>query len=135
MEGWDTAEAAEGKMVAPQQKVSLRALRVDEQTELERIGKAQNERVDRVQRAGALLAVARGQSFAAAARQVGFRRGGTIAELVSRFNACGLAALNIARGRGRKPTYGASARAHIVATAQRLPDRRQDGTVSWSLRL
>ncbi len=122
-------------MVAPQQKVSLRPLGVDEQTELERLGKAQNERVDRVQRAGALLAVAHGQSFAAAARQAGFRSGSTVADLVGRFNARGLAALRIAAGRGRTPTYAARARAQIVATAQRTPDRRQDGTASWSLRL
>src|SRR5918997_170732 len=104
MVGWDTAEAAEGKMVAPQQKVSLRALGMDEQTELERLGKAQNERVDRVRRARALLVVAHGQSFAAAARQAGFRSGSTVADLVGRFNARGLAALRIAAGRGRTPT-------------------------------
>jgi transposase len=122
-------------MVAPQQKVSLRALGMDEQTELERLGKAQNERVDRVRRARALLVVAHGQSFAAAARQAGFRSGSTVADLVGRFNARGLAALHIAAGRGRKPTYASSARAQIVATAQRAPDRRQDGTATWSLRL
>ena len=40
---------------------------------------------------------------------------------------------SIAPGRGRKATYLLSARAQIVATAQREPDRRTDGTATWSL--
>jgi hypothetical protein len=38
-----------------------------------------------------------------------------------------------AAGRGRRPTYAAEARARIVATAQRSPNRRTDGTATWSL--
>jgi transposase len=52
---------------------------------------------------------------------------------VTRFNRQGLAALSIASGRGRKPTYDAATRAHIVATAQTAPDRKTDGTATWSL--
>jgi transposase len=89
--------------------------------------------VDRVRRATAILAVADGQSFAAAARGAGLRSSTTIANLVGRFNRDGLAAVNIGAGRGRKSTYDAVARAAIVATAQRVPDRRQDGTATWSL--
>jgi transposase len=44
-----------------------------------------------------------------------------------------LAALRIAPGRGRAPTYDTAARAQIVAVAQRAPDRRVDGTATWSL--
>jgi transposase len=44
-----------------------------------------------------------------------------------------LEALDIAAGRGRKPTYEPAARARIVRTAQRAPDRRTDGTATWSL--
>src|SRR5205823_3237023 len=39
----------------------------------------------------------------------------------------GVAALTIATGRGRKPIYEATARAQIVTTAQRAPDRQRDG--------
>jgi len=53
--------------------------------------------------------------------------------LVGRFNQHGLAALPIAGGRGRKPTDDAAARTRIVATAQRPPQRREDGTATWSL--
>jgi len=94
---------------------------------------ASSERVDRVRRARALLTVAAGASFAAAARDAGLRSGTTVANLVARFNRQGLAALSIASGRGRTPTYDGSARAQIVATAQAAPDRKKDGTATWSL--
>lgn len=119
--------------MATPQKVPLRALTPAERAALERLVKATSERVDHVRRANALLAVARGESFAPAARAAGLRSATAVANLVSRFNRHGLAALGIRAGRGRKPTYDAAARAQIVATAQRPPDRRQDGTATWSL--
>ena len=106
---------------------------VDEHSLLERMAKAHHERVDHVRRAQALLAVAQGQPFARAARQASFGSGTTVANLVRRFNSRGLAALPIAAGRGRRPTYAAAARVQIVATAQRTPDRRRDGMATWSL--
>jgi transposase len=111
----------------------LRPLTGDERATLERLIKRTSERVDRVRRAQALVEVAGGASFAAAARRAGLRSATTVANLVGRFNTAGLAALGIGAGRGRKPTYDAAARAQIVATAQRSPDRRQDGTATWSL--
>jgi transposase len=119
--------------MATPQKERLRAVTLAEQAALERLARSSSERVDRVRRAKALLAVARGQGFAAAAREAGFGSSTTVAKLVARFNAWGLAAVSIAAGRGRKPTYEASARARIVATAQRPPDRKTDGTATWSL--
>jgi len=115
------------------QKESLRPLTLAEQQELTTITKASSERVDRVRRAAALLAVAGEQSFGAAARVAGFRRVAAVTYLVRRFNRAGLEALRTAAGRGRRPTYDTAARARIVATAQRLPDRRTDGTATWSL--
>jgi transposase len=111
----------------------LRPLTIAEQAALTRIVKATSERADRMRRAAALLALAEGASFARAARQAGFRSERSVAKLVGRFQRRGLAALNIATGRGRRPTYDAAARARIVATAQRAPDRRVDGTATWSL--
>ena len=115
------------------QKVPLRALTAEEQAALERIARASSGRVDRARRARALLAVARGQPFAQTAHQVGLRSGSTVAGLVQRFNERGLAALSIAAGRGRKPTYDPTARTQIVALAQQEPERRTDGTATWSL--
>src|SRR5712692_5346170 len=119
-----------GTLATPQ-KESLRALRAEEQTALERIARASSERMDRVRRAKALLAVGRGAPFAEAARAAGLRSGSTVALLVHRFHEQGVAALAIAAGRGRPPTYDGDARAQVVATAQRPAERRTDGTAPW----
>ncbi len=119
--------------MAPPQRAPLRPLTPGEGGTLTRLSKASSARVDGVRRATALLAVAQGQSFAQAARQAGLRSGGAVAALVGRFNQRGLAAVVIAAGRGRRPTYDGSARARIVATAQRPPERKADGTATWSL--
>jgi transposase len=119
--------------MAAMQKERLRPLTEAEQCELEAMTKASSERVDRVKQATALLAVAEGATFSVARRAAGYRSPGAITYLVRRFNRAGLAALGIAAGRGRRPTYDAAARAQIVATAQRAPDRKVDGTATWSL--
>src|SRR5947209_7465951 len=115
------------------QKEPLRELAATERGALQRTERARSERVDHAQRARALLTVAAGASFAAAAREASLHSGTTVADLVARFNRHGLAALSIASGRGRKPTYDAKARAQVVATAQTAPDRKKDGTATWSL--
>jgi transposase len=120
--------------MATMQKERLRPLTIAEQEELRTIVKATSERVDRVKRATALLAVAGGETFSVATRAAGYRSPQAVTYLVRRFNRVGLAALGIAAGRGRRPTYDAEARARIVATAQRPPDRKTDGTATWSLR-
>jgi transposase len=56
-----------------------------------------------------------------------------VGKLVKRFNAHGLAALSIAAGRGRKPTYTSEQQARILAEVQREPDREEDQTATWSL--
>src|SRR3954452_18821767 len=116
-----------------QQREPLRRLSRTERVALQRIAHSSSERADVVRRATALLAVARTGVFIHAAREAGLHSGTTVADLVARFNRHGLAALRIASGRGRRPTYSASQRARMVATAQRQPDRRTDGTATWSL--
>src|SRR5436190_2188905 len=116
--------------MGPPPMQALRALTVAEQAALERLRRTSSERMDRVRRATALLAVAQGQPLVQAARQAGLRSSSTVAALVGRFNQHGLAALSIAAGRGRKPTYDPAARAQIVATAQRPPERKADGTAT-----
>jgi transposase len=115
------------------QREPLRPITVAERDALQRIVSTSSERVDQVRRATAVLAVAHGRPFIQAAGLAGLRSGTTVADLVARFNRHGLAALEIATGRGRKPTYTPRARARIVATAQRSPKRRADGTATWSL--
>lgn len=117
------------------QKAPLRPLTESEATFLRRVVRASSERRDRVQRAQALLAVAAGASFSTAAQQAQYRTGDTISQLVARFNQGGLAALDIADGRGRQPTYGPTKRTQIVERLRQPPDRQRDGTASWSLKL
>jgi transposase len=119
--------------MARTQKEPLRAMTEAERAVLQRVRAASSERVDQVRRAMALLAVAKGDSFTSAAGQAGFNSASAVAGLVARFNVQGVTALRIGPGRGRKPTYGTAARAQIVATAQRSPDRKLDGTGTWSL--
>ena len=85
-------------------KERLRPLTERERETLVAVTKAGRERVDRMRWATALLAVAQGETFAQAAERAGFGSDTTVAGLVGRFNRRGLVALDIAGGRGRKPT-------------------------------
>jgi len=120
--------------MAGAQKHPLRALTLREEQELQRVAKATSERLDVVKRARALLSVRAGQSFTDAAKQAEYKSGDSISQLVQRFNQQGLAALLIAPGRGHKVTYTHAQRALIVQEVQRVPDRKADGTATWSLK-
>src|SRR4051812_47207439 len=88
-----------------------------------------------VERARALLAIADGASYTAAARQVGRGHNETISAWVSRFNREGLAAVQPGHGGGPRIRYGAEAQQRILAEWARTPQREQDGTATWSLSL
>ena len=115
------------------QKDPLRPLSEEERAALERLSRAQSEPASHVARARLVLAVAAGQSYAAAARGVGRRSGDAVARLVARFNREGLAAIAPGHGGGAAVVYGAAARARIRAEVRRAPDRDEDGTATWSL--
>jgi len=106
-----------------------------ERQQVAAIVRARSERGDLRQRAVALLAVADGQSFDAAARRAGYTKGYTVTRLVRRFNARGLEALSIAPGRGRKATYQAADRQQILDVLQQPPEREADQSATWSLTL
>src|SRR5258708_25727461 len=114
-------------MAQPQQE-PLRALSEEEEREVKRRAKGTSERLDVVQRAKALVAVASGKPFTEAAHEAGLKSGDGVGKLVKRFNARGLAALSIAAGAGRKPTYTSAQHARIIAEVQREPDRKADPT-------
>ena len=119
--------------MSKRQKDPLRELTQQEEQVLQKLAKSSSERVDVVKRANALLAVRAGTSYAEAAKQAGYRSNDTVSRLVSRFNQRGLAALSIAIGRGRKPTYTSEEHARILAEVQRKPDHQEDQTGVWSL--
>jgi transposase len=117
------------------QEYPLRSLTDQEERALSQIVKASSERVDTVRRAKAVLAVNAGEPFTVAAGLSGFKSADSVSQLVQRFNQQGLAALAIAVGRGRKPTYTSEERQHILEHLRRAPNREQDQSATWSLRL
>jgi transposase len=111
----------------------LRELTEAERAHLAVLVRATSERADVRQRAVALLAVAAGHSYEAAARPAGYTQGYTVSRLVQRVNARGLAALEIAAGRGRKPAYTPADRQQILDTLHEAPERTRDQSATWSL--
>jgi transposase len=111
----------------------LRPLTTEEETWLARISRSHLEPAAQVFRAKALLSVASGKTYTAAAHEAGRRSGDAVAHLVTRFNREGVAAVEPRHGGGRKAVYTAAQRERIVAEARRAPDRAQDGTATWSL--
>lgn len=111
----------------------LRPLTPTERTTLTQVARSQRERADRVARAKAVLAVADGVPYTAAAVVAGRRSGDGVAHLVARFNRLGLAALDRQQGGGAPVRYGPAERDRILAEFRRPPDRARDGTATWSL--
>ncbi len=115
------------------QKDPLRPLTVAEHAALDRLSRSHSEPASHVARAKALLAVAAGQTYTAAAHAAGRRSGDAVAHLVTRFNQQGLAAIVPGHGGGPAPTYTVAERNRILAEARRAPERDTDGTATWSL--
>lgn len=114
-------------------KDPLRALRAEEYRQLLRVSRSGSEPAEHVARAKALLAVAAGDNYTAAARRAGRRSNDAVSQLVRRFNAEGLAALLRRSGQGAKARYTVREREAILAEVRRLPEPTVDGTTSWSL--
>src|SRR5215203_6143607 len=117
------------------QKDPLRPLMADERQELSRLSRSPSAPAAQVERAPALLAIADGASYTAAAHQVGRRHTETLSAWVSRFNRDGLAAVQPRHGGGPRLCYGIDAQQRILAEMARTPEREQDGTPTWSLSL
>jgi transposase len=111
----------------------LRRFTAAEQATLEKLTRARSAPVAQVTRAQVLLAVAAGESYQLAAYTAGCGSRHTVAALVARFNAQGLAAVDLAHSGGPAARYTAAERARILAKATRTPDRERDGTATWSL--
>jgi len=117
------------------QKDPLRLLTSEERRELTRLSRSQSAPVAEVDRARALLAIAEGASYTAAAHLVGRGHNETISAWVSRFNCEGLAAVRPHHGGGARIRYGAQEQQRILAEWARPPQREQDGSATWSLSL
>src|SRR5437868_12725395 len=117
------------------QKDPLRPLTPDERIALTRLSRSPSAPAAQVERARALLAIAEGATYTAAAHQVGRRHTETLSAWVSRFNRDGLAAVRPGHGGGARIHYGAEAQQRILAEWARTPQRDQDGTATWSVSL
>src|SRR6476659_960668 len=116
-----------------QQKAPLRPLRDTERVSLVRLSRSARAPAAHVARARALLAVAEGLSYAAAARLVGRHTGDTVVRWIAGFNDVGLAAVVPRHGGGHPVRYGEVEQRRILAEVARPPDRVRDGTAGWSL--
>ncbi|HEU4954790.1 MAG TPA: helix-turn-helix domain-containing protein [Gemmatimonadales bacterium] len=103
-----------------------------ERAHLEQLSRSQTQPAARVARAKALLAVAAGHRFTAAAQAAGRRSGDAVAQLVARFNHHGLAALDASHGGGQPKRYTLKEQARILREVRREPERDADGTATWS---
>lgn len=115
------------------QRDPLRALCAEEQQTLERLSRSLTQPADQVIHAKEVLAVANGQTFTDAAKLAGRKSGDAVAHLVTRFNREGLCALETRHGGGPPILYTQMECERILKEFRRPPDRRQDGTATWSL--
>lgn len=119
-------------MAAPQ-KTPLRTLQTTERITLEKISRSLSLGADQVARSKELLAVADGKSFQAAANLAGRKSSTAVSQLVAKFNQVGLKALITRHGGGPSIIYTEVERERILREFRRSPDRRKDGTATWSL--
>src|SRR4029453_792492 len=117
------------------QKDPLRPLTADERQELTRLSRSLSAPAAQVERARALLAIADGASYTAAAPPDGRRHTEHILARGTRLTRDGRAAVRPGHGGGPRIRYGADAQQRILAEWARTPQREQDGTATWSLSL
>ena len=115
------------------QKEPLRPLSAEERGQLEHLSRSLTMPADQVIHAKEVLAVADGHPFTQAARLAGRKSGDAVAHLIARFNAQGLPALETRHGGGPPIRYTSAESERILREFRRAPDRRLDGTATWSL--
>src|SRR3954454_9294539 len=102
----------------------LRPLTPDERIALTRLSRSLSAPAAQVERARALLGIADGASYTAAAHQVGRRHTEAISAWVSGYNRAGLAAVQPGHGGGARTCYGADAQQRILTEWARTPPQR-----------
>ena len=114
----------------PHKKDPLPPLPAAERKNPPRLSRSPSAPAAEVDRARALLAIAEGASYTAAARLVGRGHNETISAWVSRFNREGLAAVRPHHGGGPRLRYGVHEQQRILAEWARAPQREQDGSAT-----
>jgi len=113
-------------------KLQLREITSDEYQELQRISRSRTEEVRRVERAKILLALGAKERVATIAERQQ-RSLPMIYQVLHRFNALGLAALDDAPKSGRPQTYSEAQRGQLLATAQTHPQQLGLSFGHWTL--
>jgi transposase len=113
-------------------KLQLRPLREDEYQALQRISRSRTDEARRVERAKIILALAAKERVAAIAERHQ-RSLPMIYQLLHRFNASGLQALDDAPKSGRPQTYSEAQRGQLLAIAQTHPQQLSLGFGHWTL--
>src|SRR5258708_12364559 len=115
------------------QKDPLRPLSAEERMVLEQLSRALTMPADQVIHAKEWVGVAGGDSKSLGARVEERKSGDAVAHLIARFNAEGLPALETCHGGGHPIRYTSVECERILREFRRAPDRRLDGTATWSL--
>ncbi len=115
------------------QKDPLRPLSQEERKTLEQYSRSLTMPADQVIHAKEIVAVADGHTFTDAAKLAGRKSGDAVAHLISRFNREGLLSLETRHGGGPPFRYTSVECERILREFRRPPDRRLDGTATWSL--
>ena len=119
--------------MAAARKEVIRTITQEEREYLEHLTLSSAEPAYRVAWAKELLAVEAGFSYSEAAKAAGRRSNDAVSQLVSRFNQIGMAALNLRHGGGNPIQYGALEQRNILERFRTPPDKKRDGTATWSL--
>src|SRR6266568_2291388 len=114
------------------QKDPLRPLSQEERKALEQYSRSLTMPTDQVIHAKEVLAVADGHTFTDAAKLAGRKSGDAVAHLIACFNREGLPALETRHGGGPPFRYTAVECERILREFRQAPDRRLDGTATWS---
>src|SRR5260221_12989762 len=115
------------------QKEPLRALSDDERAVLVHLSRSAREPAAVVARAKAVVAVADGANYTAAAHAAGRRSGDAVGRLVARFNQAGLEGLVPGHGGGQPARYTSAERERMLAEARPPPEQERGGTATRPL--
>ena len=114
------------------EKVTLRPLSVEEQTEIERLSRSRTAEARLAERAQIIWLASQGHGTSEIARQLRRTRS-PVLTWIKRFNAHGLAGLSDAPRSGRPVTYSVEEVSIIVVTALTAPKDLGQPFASWTL--
>lgn len=114
-------------------KNPLRELLEDEKIDIEKLCRSRTLMSSVVARAKIIKAIHEGHTYQEAAHLAGRRSYQAVSQLVAKFNQKGVKSLYPEHGGGANVVYTPKIRQKIIDIVSADPDRKQDGTATWSL--